>query len=411
MKFECPFCEYSSNRKYNLQSHLDRKHVGMNDPNTGKSNTNSTLSKKNPTFFGINPTLADNNTTLLSTNDTPSGTKPTLSNIDAESSDTGASCQINKCENCGKCFSTKSYLHKHAEICKGIVTNPLQCETCLKVFSSSGAKSRHKKNVKCVKPPETVCQPVEPVVTPTQQYPVTKHTAGGGCICSYCKKEFSRIDNLTRHLMGCRVKRLSDAGDISVANAPTNNTTINNTTNTNCHNTNITNNITINYRSFDKPCIDHIDSDIVKSLYLDNNRNLKRMIKAGVNRIWQTPENNTFELPFKDKPKGLPNSEIMKVHCDGEDQYFPAHHVVDVLLHRCATVCESFLRQHYYDESIPGTGVLKHANVLEELAIEFQETWDEDSTFRNEYKPFVRSAILECLQRRKEREEANSNVD
>jgi hypothetical protein len=301
-------------------------------------------------------------------------------------------------ENISECDENKQFVTHGVTVSKGIF-----CEICKIYFKNRQAKYRHKKNNQCKIP---VC---EPVVTPTQQYPVTKHTAGGGCICSYCKKEFSRVDNLTRHLMGCRVKRLSDAGEISVANAPANNTTINNTTNTNCHNTNITNNITINYRSFDKPCIDHIDGDIIKSLYLDNNRNLKRMIKAGVNRIWQTPENNTFQLPFKDKPKGLPNSEIMKVHCDGEDQYLPAHHVVDVLLHRCATVCESFLRQHYYDESIPGTGVLKHANVLEELAIEFQETWDEDATFRNEYKPFVRSAILECLQRRKEEAESNSN--
>lgn len=407
MKFECPLCEYTSNRKYNLDSHVNRKHVGMNDPNT----ENATLSKKNPTFFGINPTLADNNTTLLSTNSgtkpTPSGTKPTLSNTDAESSNTGASCQINKCEDCGKCFSTKSYLHKHAEICKGIVTIPLQCETCLKVFSSSGAKSRHKKNVKC-KPPETVCQPV---VTPTQ-YPVMKHTAESGCVCSYCQKAFSRVDNLKRHLLGCRIKRLTESGAISVTHGNPNNST--NTANSNCNITtinnvtnnvvtnNVTNNITIDYRSFDSPCLDHIDSDLVKRMYFDSNRNLKKLIKAGVCRIWKTPENNTFRLPFTDKPKGLPNTEIMQVRCDGEDQLFPAHHVVDVLLHKCATVCESYLRQHYYDESIPGTGVLKHANVLEELAIEFQETWDMDSQFRNEYKPFVRSAILECLQRKED---------
>ena len=371
MKFECPFCEYTSNRKYNLQSHMNRKHPIVDIENVHEKAENVNEKSENVTKKAENVNEKSENVTEI------------LANVNEE----------------------KEIVNENNE-------PRYSCAVCHKVFSTRQGKYQHmKKKYKCKPPAATVCQPVEPVVTPTQQYPVTKHTAVGGCICSYCKKEFSRVDNLTRHLMGCRVKRLSDAGDISVANAPANNTTINNTTNTNCHNTNITNNITINYRSFDKPCIDHIDSDIVKSLYLDNNRNLKRMIKAGVNRIWQTPENNTFELPFKDKPKGLPNSEIMKVHCDGEDQYFPAHHVVDVLLHRCATVCESFLRQHYYDESIPGTGVLKHANVLEELAIEFQETWDEDSTFRNEYKPFVRSAILECLQRRKEREEANSNVD
>lgn len=353
MKFECPFCEYSSNRKYNLQSHINRKHN-----NEEIENVTPEVTPYDNISNNLAPNLANNIEKV-----TPAVTPA---------------------------------------VTLAITSKALQCDTCLKIFSSRAAKSRHKKNVKCKPPPETVCQPV---VTPTQ-YPVIKHTAESGCVCSYCQKAFSRVDNLKRHLLGCRIKRLTESGAISVTHGNPNNST-NTATNSNCNITtinnvtnNVTNNITIDYRSFDSPCLDHIDSDLVKRMYFDSNRNLKKLIKAGVCRIWKTPENNTFRLPFTDKPRGLRNTEIMQVRCDGEDQLFPAHHVVDVLLHKCATVCESYLRQHYYDESIPGTGVLKHANVLEELAIEFQETWDMDSQFRNEYKPFVRSAILECLQRK-----------
>ena len=363
---------------------MNRKHVGMNNQNTTLGDQNATPGDQNATPGDQNAIPVDQNTTLGDQNATPVNPARGFS-----------------CVDCGKYFSNASNLTRHKKSCTG-VANPLQCDVCMKVFSSSGAKSRHKKNVNC-KPPPVVCQPVEPVVTPTQ-YPVIKHTAESGRVCSYCQKAFSRVDNLKRHLLGCRIKRLTESGSLVLptnTNATTNNTmTINNT---NCNNTTINNVTNITIHSFDRPCLDHIDGDTVKQMYLGNGRNLKKLIKAGVSRIWKTPENNTFQLPFSDKPKGLPNSEIMKVHCDGEDQYFPAHHVVDVLLHRCATVCESYLRQHYYDESIPGTGVLKHANVLEELAIEFQETWDEDSTFRNEYKPFVKSAILECLQLQKEK--------
>ena len=64
-------------------------------------------------------------------------------------------------------------------------------------------------------------------------------------------------------------------------------------------------------------------------------------------------------------------------------------------LQKAAEVCESYLRQHYNEETILGRGVLKHADVLEELACNFQEVWDDDKVFRSGYKPFVRTALLE----------------
>ena len=61
----------------------------------------------------------------------------------------------------------------------------------------------------------------------------------------------------------------------------------------------------------------------------------------------------------------------------------PANHVVDVVLQKSAQVCESYLRQHHYDDNASGVAVLKHADVLEGLAVEYQETWDEDKRFRD----------------------------
>ena len=69
-------------------------------------------------------------------------------------------------------------------------------------------------------------------------------------------------------------------------------------------------------------------------------------------------------------------------------------YVVEVVLQKAAVVCESILRQHHNEETIPGRGVLKHANVLEELACNFREVWDDDKVFRSGYKPFVRTALL-----------------
>ena len=81
------------------------------------------------------------------------------------------------------------------------------------------------------------------------------------------------------------------------------------------------------------------------------------------------------------------------------------HLSVEVVLQKAAEVCESILRQHHNEETIPGRGVLKHANVLEELACNFREVWDDDKVFRSGYKPFVRTALLECMREKEEEEE------
>lgn len=85
------------------------------------------------------------------------------------------------------------------------------------------------------------------------------------------------------------------------------------------------------------------------------------------------------------------------MYADGTHRMLPANHVVDVVLQKSAQVCESYLRQHHYDDNASGVAVLKHADVLEGLAVEYQETWDEDKRFRDGYKPFVQSALIECM--------------
>jgi hypothetical protein len=273
----------------------------------------------------------------------------------------------------------------------------LQCEVCLRIFSSRPAKSRHKRNIDC-KPPPVVCQPIVETPGPLPQREIDDSTT-----CPYCDKVFSRVDSLKRHMGRCKFKYFGGTTN----NNTTNNINTTNNTNTNCHNT--TNNITINYNSYDKPCIDHVTKEHVKYLYLTNNRDLKKLIYAGVCEIWKTKENNSFKLPFQKKngkvkvPKKLfLDNEPVEVYADGKERLFPADHVVEVVLQKSAEVIESYLRQHYNEETIIGRGVLKHADVLEELACNFREVWDDDKAFRSGYKPFVRTALLECMREKEE---------
>ena len=159
----------------------------------------------------------------------------------------------------------------------------------------------------------------------------------------------------------------------------------------------------------------------VKDLYLGNNRNLKKLIYAGVCEIWKKKENNSFKLPFQKEngkvkvPKKIfRDNEPVEVYADGKERLFPADHVVEVVLQKAAEVCESYLRQHYNEETILGRGVLKHADVLEELACNFQEVWDDDKAFRSGYKPFVRTALLKCMREKEaveEAEEENAEIE
>lgn len=109
--YNCSFCKYKSNKKFNLNRHMVAKHNNENNSNITTINNNTTIDNSN-----INNN--NNNTTIN-----------------------------NKCNKCNKILSSKQYLNKHILICKG-VSNPLECHLCHKIFANSGSKSTHLKMCK-----------------------------------------------------------------------------------------------------------------------------------------------------------------------------------------------------------------------------------------------------------------------
>ena len=81
--YKCNYCNYTSDKKHNLNLHCNIKHIDIKD---------------------------------IEYND--------------------------KCNKCNKIFSTKSNLSRHQKNCKGIV-NPTQCQKCNKFFSTATSKCRH----------------------------------------------------------------------------------------------------------------------------------------------------------------------------------------------------------------------------------------------------------------------------
>jgi hypothetical protein len=97
--YNCSCCKYKSNKKYNLDRHINTKH-------------------KNDIIENNNDIVQNKNNDIIE----------------------------NKCN---KILSSKQNLEKHLLICKG-VSNQLECHLCHKIYYDSSSKSRHLKKCKGV---------------------------------------------------------------------------------------------------------------------------------------------------------------------------------------------------------------------------------------------------------------------
>lgn len=221
-----------------------------------------------------------------------------------------------------------------------------RCETCFRTFTTRQSKHRHVKRANCM-----------PVETSVEDQTAIGH-----------------LHDTIQKLQD-KVSELECENNSNITNI---NTVYN------------TNHVTINqYFSYDRPYIGHVNAEVVKQLYLDNQRNMKRMINEATRTIYkQIPKNNSFNFPLGVK------SNFVEVFYNNEKRILPLQDVIDVVLQQTSAACERHLRAHYYDGSIKGTACLNHADVLEDLAI---QSIDTDKEYRLTFFPSVKTAIMECL--------------
>ena len=112
--FNCLCCEYKSNKKYNLDRHINIKHKNDIDKNDINTDNNDIIEDKNDIIEDKNDIIEDK-------------------------------CIL--CIKCNKKLSSKQSLKKHLLICKG-VSNPLECHLCHKIYYDSSSKSKHLKKCK-----------------------------------------------------------------------------------------------------------------------------------------------------------------------------------------------------------------------------------------------------------------------
>ena len=259
------------------------------------------------------------------------------------------------------CDTPKKSLINSDNVSNAVSGKSLVCPCCKAVFQNRQAKYRHMKKNSCESPKK-----VEGDVEMNAMI-------------------------IKLRCMESKVKELEASKATTVVNHNTtyitDNSSTTNTMNTDNSCGNTVNNC-ITYHNYDEPNLEHIDAQVIKKLYFDNGRHLKKMVNEAVRKIYKKPENNTFRFP-----QGI-KSNFVEVRYRDEKRLLPMKEVIETVLTKTSLVCEEHLRDHYYGGTIVGSAVLTHANDLEDLAI---QPWDDDKANRADFHPYVKSAIIECI--------------
>ena len=112
--YKCSYCNYFSDRKYNLQRHIHIKH-------------DDKLQKKDNVNFEQNVCQNEQNVCPNEQNVCP--------------------FEQNVCPKCNKLYKTRKHLLNHQNKCNGI--DELTCSKCMKSFTTRAAKHKHIKAGKC----------------------------------------------------------------------------------------------------------------------------------------------------------------------------------------------------------------------------------------------------------------------
>lgn len=162
----CPFCDYSTKRRFNLDRHVNAKHNGMEHLQEHEG-SNVAIGVSNVHLRGSNVHLGGSNVHLEGSNVHVGGSNVHVSHAIEQAGESNETRV--QCDKCYKTFTCRKTLNRHRVICREL-PDPLMCPYCDKIFPSRQAKSNHCKKCKTM-PRETAI-----ALVPTTSSDIVPHT-------------------------------------------------------------------------------------------------------------------------------------------------------------------------------------------------------------------------------------------
>jgi hypothetical protein len=144
--FKCPDCLYLTDRRYNLNGHIKRKHQTRQKQAKISSveNIEDIVENVEDIVENVDEIFNKNNTNAENVDEIAPKISENPENFPEKNGKIAKNPPL-ECQNCKKQYKTKRYYDNHIKTCQVFIDNKYQCPYCKKQLSSTSSKSHHLK--------------------------------------------------------------------------------------------------------------------------------------------------------------------------------------------------------------------------------------------------------------------------
>jgi hypothetical protein len=213
--FKCPDCLYLTDRRYNLNLHIKRKHQTCQNELKSSPVENIDISVENIDISveNIDINVNKNNTNVVFIDKIA----PKISENPKNFPGKIAKNPPLECQNCKKQYKNKRYYDNHIKTCQVFINDKHQCPHCKKQLSSASSKSRHSKTCP-TKQSQLIIQNHQSSITPSTTTTTTTTTTNSNNKQTIINNNNYTINNIKRSTRKSRIDyESSDDEDYDIA--------------------------------------------------------------------------------------------------------------------------------------------------------------------------------------------------